>query len=175
MKPENTIPLSSDTASFLESLLWANSGPDQNTHWGNWTIHQFHPEFTDAVTAFLDGFREYLSARIESHDGEGDSLTADQLEEMESMLDPDQCERSFGSNVYFSLSGHGAGFRDERDMERGEALHAALLAYSGNPYRFENIDLMKDHGRIHLAYRTAAFRREYLVKLLGNTATVATA
>ena len=127
-----------DTEDFLATLLWANDFPS------GWTIHEFHPEFIAAVDCFCDGFRAFCDSRG---------------------LDPDAGERSFGGNCYASLSGHGIGFWDDPDGDWGAAMQAAIRDYSGRPFRFENVDLMKFHGRIHLAYRTAACRREYLAKM----------
>jgi hypothetical protein len=138
--------INTDTASFLETLLWANEFP------AAWTIHEFHPEFVAAADSFLSGFREYLSnLRDTAADPE--------------LLDEDATGRSYGGNVYLSLSGHGAGFWDDRDTERGEALQTALVTHSGDKYRFEQIDLAKFHGKIHLAFRLAIHRREYLNKM----------
>jgi hypothetical protein len=147
MKTENLIR-HPDTAAFLETLLWVADAP----HIADWTIHQFHPEFTTALESFLDGFRAFIDAKNEIR---------------ETPLDPDDCTRSFGGNVFFSLSGHGCGFWDERDSELGDTLQAWLVEYSGDKYRFQELEhtLAKFGGRIHLAYRTAAYRREYLVKL----------
>lgn len=171
----NPIRLDSDLAAFLESLLWANESEDR-PHEKNWTIHEFHPEFTKAVETFLSGFREYLQARIDAIAEMHGKFSPEALEDMESKLDPDQCERSFGGNVYFSLSGHGVGFWDDYSFDgpdksaRGKALQFALEAYSGNRYRFEELggNLYKFKGQIHLAYKTAAFRREYLAKTFGG-------
>ena len=148
MKPPK---LSNDVASFLETLLWANDYP------AGWTIHEFHPEFIAALDAFLSGFRAKLSDLRET--------AADP-----DLLDEDATGRSYGGNVYLSLSGHGCGFWDDSDTERGKALQSALQAYAGDRHQFEGIDLYKFHGKIHLAYRTAAFRREYLAKLFATAA-----
>lgn len=137
--------MTSDTSNFLESLLWADF------HDKPWSIHEFHPEFIRAADVFLANFRAYLAETLPD-------------------IDPDAAQRSFGGNVFFSLSGHGCGFWDDSDMELGQALHDALVTYSGNRYAFEQIDLMKFNGKIHLAFRTAAFRREYLTKLFSTAA-----
>ncbi len=145
------VKLSTDAESFLETLLWVAVRDTRETdHIKNWTVHEFHPEFVAALETFLSGFRKSLA-------------------KLPPGLDPDECcNRSFGGNVFFSLSGHGVGFWDER--ENGDELQAALEAYSGNRHRFEALDgnLSKFHGKIHLAYRTAALRREYLAKTFGG-------
>lgn len=145
MKKENRILLNSDSAAFLETLLWV--GP----HVSAWTIHEFHPEFTAALESFLDGFRDFITVKNESRDEE---------------IDPDACARSFGGNVFFSLSGHGCGFWDESGDE-GDILQAWLAEYSGGKYRFVELEsnLAKFNGKIHLAYRTAAYRRGALANL----------
>lgn len=158
--------LSQDTSDFLETLLWVAYSPDQpeTRHIQNWTIHEFHPEFVAAVDSFLSGFRSFLFDKRESMDEDGAEL-----------LDEDAPSRSFGGNVFFSLSGHGVGFWDDHDSERGEALQAALVEFAGDDkYRFHELEssLAKFKGRIHLAFRTAAFRREYLAKYFATPATV---
>lgn len=151
-KPQRLVK--GDAADFLEALLFVADGHNEETaHVKNWTIHEFHPKFVDAVEAFLQGFRSSLA---NSHPD----------------LDPADCERSFGGNVFFSLSGHGCGFWDERfEDDTADQLQTALEAFSGDKYRFEQLDcqLAKFNGRIHLAYRTAAHRAEYLEKTFGNT------
>ena len=102
-----------DLSHFLESILFVAPDNLQSA-----TIHDFHPDFQSAAESFLDGFRA--------------SLPPD--------LDPDAGERSFGGNVFFTLSGHGCGFWDDRDSEWGDAMTAALRAYSGNDYRFEGLE-----------------------------------
>jgi len=160
--------LSTDTADFLSTLLQlADTGERSTRHVKDWTVHQFHPEFVSAVDSFLSGFRDFVSLKSASYDGE-DEMTIDALS------DPDAVTRgSFGGNVYLSLSGAGCGFQDDDETE---ALHAALLEYSGSRYRFEELEhtLAKFKGQIHLAYRTAAFRREYLAKLFTVSAQPAT-
>lgn len=127
-----------DTANFLEALLFAYH--DEEAVSGR-TVFEFSPEFTAGVESFIDGFREYLDARgIEIPDS----------------------PRSFGGNVYFSLSGHGCGFRDDEETEH---LQTHLDAYSGNHYRFEQIDLCDDgNGNLDLSFIPSAIA-EYRSKL----------
>lgn len=122
--------LNSDTASFLEALLWAY--PEDETGGNPFedkTIYDFSDEFTEAVAAFCDGFREFLATR-----------------EIEIPDSPD----SFGGNVYFSLSGHGVGFWDSDETAH---LQAPLEDYSGKKYRFEEMDLSEDeNGKLDLSF-----------------------
>lgn len=143
---------SKDTQDFLESLLFALPEDDKGRR-PDWSIHEFHPEFIAAVNHFTCNFRARLSDLRE---------TAEDPE----TLDEDATGRSYGGNVYFSLSGHGCGFWDDRDHDRGQALQSALEEFAGGDrHRFEELDnLAKFHGKIHLAFRTADFRREYLAK-----------
>lgn len=163
--------MSTDTENFLEALLWVAYSPDrpETKHIANWTIHEFHPEFQQAVAGFCQGFREALTLAADKLTEAPDSEFDEELWEICAILDnPDAGERSFGGNVFFSLSGHGVGFWDDRDAARGKVLQAALESYSGgNRHRFEGIESMlsKFNGKIHLSYRTAAFRREALHKL----------
>ena len=62
-------------------------------------------------------------------------------------------ERSFGGNVYLSLSGHGAGFFDDRNEEVA-GLHERIKNWAGG-YRFEGLaDLLDvdDDGKIDLSF-----------------------
>lgn len=147
--------MTTDTENFLETLLWDADNPDEKRRpWEDATIHEFHPDFVAAAEKFLAGFRAYLAKHHPD-------------------LDPDMCERGFGGNCYFSLSGAGVGFWDDRDMELGDALHAALKEYSINDLRFwelsSNLYRLTWSRRIHLALRTAAFRKERLNKYFGST------
>lgn len=156
MKTKESPRLSQDASDFLETLLWVAANPDDPNarHIANWTIHQFHPEFVVALETFLSGFRAYLS-KLDENTPDSDVYA-----------DPDLCLRSFGGNVFFSLSGHGCGFFDERDSELADALQNALEAYSGSKYRLEELEhsLSKFSGRIHLSFTRASVRREYLAK-----------
>jgi hypothetical protein len=154
-----TPSISQDAQDFLETLLWTlDTGEPESRHVKNWTIWEFHPEFTDAVESFCSGFRDYLEEHgPKDEDGEP--------------VSPDDCDRSFGGNCFFSLSGHGVGFQDTR--EHGDAFREALIAYArGDRHAFEQINnhlrFSKFSGKIHLSFRTAAFRREQLTKIFGH-------
>ncbi len=123
----------------------------------DYSIHEFHPEFIAAVESFLDAFRAKLSELRE---------TAEDPD----TLDPDATGRSYGGNAYFSLSGHGCGFWDDRDSDRGQALQSALEAFAGGDrHRFEELDnLAKFHGKIHLAFITADARRIRLARFFSH-------
>ena len=113
--------MNTDTSDFLAALLFAMPENDEGEiEHSDKSIHDFSPEFISGVESFIDGFKDYLSER--------------EIEIPES-------KRSFGGNVYFSLSGHGVGFWDGSDTEH---LQAPLEAYSGNRYRFEQIDLSEN-------------------------------
>lgn len=135
------------TASFLESLLFAadNPGHDERPLEGA-SIYDFAPAFVFAVSDFVYGFRSYLAEH-----------SPDLYERC------DDTERSFGGNVFFSLSGHGCGFRDDRDSELGDALQTALETFSGSRYRFEELEstLHKDDatGQIDLAFIPKALEK----------------
>lgn len=159
-RPNQGEPMNQDTQDFLGTLLWTAHNPDdpKTAHIANWTIWEFHPDFVAAVDRFIAGFREYLEKLDE------------QATDTDVYAHPDNCERSFGGNVYLSLSGHGCGFFDDRDMELGDALQAAVEAYAGGDrHRFEELDgnLSKFHGKIHLGFRTAAYRKTYLEQYFG--------
>lgn len=125
--------MKTDTKHFLDTLLFVADNPDNETReFQDATIYDFSPEFVGAVEAFIDGFRDHLAKQ--------ENELADRA---------DDCERSFGGNVFFTLSGHGCGFWDDRDMELGDYLSEQLYAYSGNRYRFENLEYhieIKDLG-----------------------------
>lgn len=93
--------VSQDTEDFLATLLFCNEpdgrpedGAQQNR------CYDFAPEFVAAVEQFISRFRETLDD-----------------------LDLDVLSRSFGGNVYLSLSGHGAGFWDD-SHPMGQVAHA---------------------------------------------------
>ena len=135
------------TASFLETLLFVadNLDYDERPLEGA-SIYDFAPAFVSAVSNFVHGFRAYL---------------ADKLPELYERCD--ECARSFGGDVFFSLSGHGCGFWDDRDSELGGALQTALETFSGSRYRFEELEstLHKDDttGKIDLAFIPSALEK----------------
>lgn len=127
----------SDVAHFLECLLYCIEDESRPELVGK-TIYDFSPEFVAGAGSFIDGFREFL-------DGKGFDLSR-----------LDNLERSFGGNCYASLSGHGIGFSDERDPA-GDELQELLREYSGDRYRFEQIDLSEDeNGKLDLAFIPSA-------------------
>lgn len=157
MPKENLISVDRDRGNDLGNFLYyALALNEEDGKPNDWTIHQFHPEFTAAADAYLTGFRAYLNHLDEECPDE-------------TYADPDAGDRTFGGQVFASLSGAGIGFWDARDREWGAAMNDALHAYAGTRAPFEQMDLAKFHGRIHLAYRTAAFRTEYLTKMFATT------
>lgn len=128
--------MNQDTQDFLEALLWLNNNPDSMPDLviANATIHEFSPEFVEAVDNFLAGFRAHLEAK--GYD------VADLCGRM---------ERSFGSNVLFSLSGHGVGFFDDSDSDVAD-LHDVLKNWAGAG-RFEELEYdieRRENGKIDL-------------------------
>ena len=124
--------MTQDAESFLETLLWTLP-EDEEQEVREATIHDFSPEFVEALEGFLSGFRDFANGR-----------------DPEALEIADNCSRSFGGNVYLSLSGHGAGFWDSDDME---AMQPLLEEYSGRKYRFEEIPLsFREDGKLDLSF-----------------------
>lgn len=126
--------MTTDCVDFLSTLLWLADDPDDcaNRPLSGLTVYDFHPALTAGVEAFCAAFRTHAEAL-------GYDLSA--------------LERSFGGNVYLSLSGHGAGFFDERDATLAE-LQDVLQTWAG-VRRFEELESMLDvgdAGKIDLAY-----------------------
>ncbi len=127
------------TSNFLVSLLFVSDRLEGKT------IYDFHPDFVSAVDIFFSKFEAYLTKR------DFDFARLDNL------------NRSFGGNVFFSLSGHGCGFWDERDPG-GKELDEHLKAFAG-PYRFDQIDLSTHRGgKIDLSIRVP-FIAKYRAKM----------
>jgi hypothetical protein len=144
--------MNTDTQDFLVTLLTLADRPDEKRRpFYGATIHQFSAPFVQAVDGFIDGFKSFLESK---------GFDMDRLEYL---------SHSFGGNCYLSLSGHGAGFFDEyADPERtlGDELQALIREYSGNNYRFEELesDLSKSRaGVIDLSFRRP-FLAEYRAK-----------
>jgi len=142
------ISTTSDVASFLESLLFTLP-EDADDELREASIFDFSDAFTIEAQSFISGFRAYL----DTHHPE----LAERADEL---------ERSFGGNIYFSLSGHGCGFWDDRNAELGRAFDDALKTYSGDHYRFEELacNLSMDDGKIDLAI-LPEYIAEYRAKL----------
>lgn len=110
-----------DTSDFLATLLWVADGPDLDERpLAEMSIYDFSDAFVDAVEKFVDGFRAHLEAT-------GFDMAA-----------LDRAERSFGGNVFLSLSGHGCGFFDDNNEDIA-ALHEVLKAWAGS-HRFEELE-----------------------------------
>jgi hypothetical protein len=123
--------MDTDTFDFLRALTFA-AGEDSPIV--DAPPSDFHPDIVAAVSRFCAAFRERCN-----------NLG----------LDPDaETGRSFGGNVYFSLSGHGCGFWDDSGPW-GQALNAALEHFAGGGYRFEELSACLDYqedGEIHLSF-----------------------
>lgn len=146
-----TTAISQDAEDFLAAVLWAYPENDEGINpMEEKTPSDFSPEFITAVSGFCEAFRAYLYP----------ILLDDQLAAL------DECPRSFGGNVYFSLSGHGCGFWDSDDTEH---LQEHLAAFSGSKYRFEQIDLSEDeNGKLDLSFVPSALP-EYRRKMFAPT------
>lgn len=125
-----------DTIDFLATLLWVADNPDEEQRplLGK-SVYDFSDAFVAGAEAFIDGFRQHL---IDT--GVRPAVLA-------------SGERSFGGNVYLSLSGHGAGFFDDRNEEVA-GLHERIKNWAGG-YRFEGLaDLLDvdDDGKIDLSF-----------------------
>ena len=149
------------TRDFLETLLFVADNPDEDARpLEDKSIFDFSPDFVEAVDTFVYGFQTFLANHYpELH------------------VRSDECQRSFGGNVFFSLSGHGCGFFDEwtenpetghNDGSLGDALQSALVEFAGgNKYRFEQLESNlseNDDGKIDLSFIPSAiaeYRKKY--------------
>lgn len=138
--------MTTDTSDFLTALLFTNDEFDGKTP------DDFTLEFRGYVDEFIIGFEKFLESK---------GFKMNRLKDL---------QRSFGGNVYFSLSGHGRGFFDEYgDPEKtlGDDLQSLLEEYSGNKHRFEALSsqIMKLRGgKITLHYKKP-FMKEYFEKI----------
>jgi len=136
--------ITQDAADFLEALLFALPEYEPQDI-REATIYDFSPEFIEGVESFISAFRDFANER-----------------NPEALDSADSHPRSFGGNVYFSLSGHGVGFRDSADTE---AMQPLLEEFSGSKYRFEQISLdFREDGKLDLAFIPEALP-EYRAKL----------
>ena len=132
--------ISKDTADFLEALLFTipEYEPEEIR---DASIYDFSPEFIEAASGFIFAFRDFANER-----------------NPEALEAADNSPRSFGGNVYFSLSGHGVGFWDPPETE---PMQAMLEEFSGRHYRFEEMPLaIRADGKIDFAF-TPSYLAEY--------------
>lgn len=134
---------------FLEAALWIAADPEDMTEpFKGKTVHDFAPEIVEGVERFCEGFRAHLEAS---------GFDMGLLKKL---------ERSFGSNCYFSLSGHGVGFFDESDATLA-GLQERLRDWSRAPYRFEEFAGLlevREDGKIDIAIipeAIAKYRAEF--------------
>lgn len=127
------------TQDFLAALLWV-ADDRQNDPEGSFsgkTVNDFAPAFVEAADKFVSAFVRHLEKK-----GAGNLIP--------------RGGRPFGGNVYFSLSGHGVGFFDDRDPDVAEVqnLVKAWSGYSGTTLRFEELEYsleVNGEGKIDLA------------------------
>lgn len=138
--------MTKDTSDFLTSLLFTSDGFERKNP------KDFTLEFQEYVDEFIVGFEKFLEFK---------GFEKNRLKDL---------QKSFGGNVYFSLSGHGCGFFDEYgDVEKtlGDDLQSLLEEYSGDKHRFEALSsqIMKLRGgKITLHYKKP-FMKEYFEKI----------
>jgi hypothetical protein len=136
------ITISRDARDFLEAVIFAYPEDESGANpLSERSAYDFSSDFVSAVESFISGFRSFLDERgVEIPD----------------------CDRSFGGNVYFSLSGHGCGFWDSNETEHIQPL---LEKYAGSRYAFEQLDLCDDeNGHLDLAF-LPEYRAEYRRKM----------
>lgn len=126
-----------DTTDFLTTLLFDGDSSDLEYRplYGK-TVHDFSDEFVAAVERYVEAFRTYVST------------TGFNMEKLA------RAERSFGGNVYWSLSGAGVGFFDDNDADIA-ALHEKLKAWAGGSVFEElsnNLDPRDADGKLDLSY-----------------------
>ena len=141
--------MTKDCENFLETLLWAlpEYEPEEVREA---TIYDFSPELIAGVESFISGFREFASKR-----------------NPEALEQADESPRSFGGNVYFSLSGHGVGFWDSDETEPMQPL---LEEYSGGKYRFEELGSslgFREDGKLDLSFIPSAID-EYRARMFNR-------
>lgn len=125
-----------DTIDFLGALLWNADRPDDDVRpFMGKTVYDFSGEFVEAAERFIGAFRAWL----------GEHGYADEV--------IDGGERPFGTNVYWSLSGEGIGFFDDRTSEVAE-LHDMIQSWAVDSEQFEelyyNLEVRED-GKIDLS------------------------
>ncbi len=111
------------TKDFLATLLFTS-----DDKFAFASVHDFSTNFVISVEFFIDGFYNYLVKNAP--------------ELIERIND---CDNSFGGNIYFTLSGHGCGFWDDGDKELGKNLTNQLYSYSKDKRRFEQLDIYLDY------------------------------
>jgi hypothetical protein len=139
--------MNTDTQDFLEALSFAAS---EDSHIHDINVAKYHPAIVAAVDQFVGAFRTVC---------------------VDLGLDPDWVGgRSFGANVYFTLSGHGCGFQDDNGPW-GDVFAAVLREFAGSRYRFEELDSLLWRGprRANLAHFSVHkdYLKEYLDKYFG--------
>jgi hypothetical protein len=116
--------MNQNTQDFLAALLSI-----QQDEFSDYTVYDFSNEFVAGAEKFVSGFREHM-------EGKGAEIP--------------EMRNFFGANVFLGLSGCGAGFFDD---EETEPLQAALEDFSGDKYRFEQIELyVFADGKIDLSF-----------------------
>lgn len=118
--------------SFLEALFFVS---EDLIDLENFSIFDLvenldNQETLEKISQFLESFEEYLiDEHPDLHSAAMDS------------------NRSFGSEVYFSLSGHGVGYWDWPEKE-GEQIQEVLEKFAKTKYLFEQIYLFIQDGKV---------------------------
>jgi len=148
------VNLTNDAENFLETLLWVASGNEKETRDEDGkspedgelyekTIYDFSDKFKIAVCDFCWNVK-------------------DEMLEIEGVEDElEKCSRSFGGNLFFSLTGHGCGFFDETDAD-AEKIESALFSFV-DKYQLEDLEHMlcvdEETGKIDLCFTPEAIEK----------------
>ena len=123
--------MNTHTENLLEALLFGHCWEYSEYDEEDITIYDFDNATIIRLEAFIESFENVLQEKMPE--------AYERLNEL---------ERSFGSNVYFSLSGHGCGFFDERDDELAK-IHDAIQEFA--PYLFEQVQIVESSTDSQLA------------------------
>ena len=125
--------MNTHTANLLEALLFGHCWEYSDYNEEDVSIYDFDQSTIIRLESFIEAFENVLEEKM--------PVAYERIDEL---------ERSFGGNLYFSLSGHGCGFFDERDEELAK-IHEVAKKFA--PYLFEQVEIVESaDGKLALEY-----------------------
>lgn len=148
---KSEINLTCDAKDFLETLLWVASENEKDTRYQDGKSVEDGELYEKTIYDFSDKFKIAVCNFCWS--------VKDEILEIEGVEDElEKCSRSFGGNLFFSLTGHGCGFFDESYADT-EKIESAIFSFV-NRYQLEDLENMlwvdDETGKIDLCFTPEA-------------------
>lgn len=123
--------LQAEVINFMAMVLFLNNWEDSDIEESDVAIYDICLSDWQTIEEFLKGFLQSLE---KNHPGLNEKIRNGLCK-----------ERTFGGNVFASLTGHGIGFFDDSNPEVAQ-LQGILEAHTNDAYKFEFFEIVRASG-----------------------------